>query len=80
MRNQKLESLSTNLDLSSVTSAFIKSAGTNPDPKVVYTPKTIIAIYYKSMREIYAPFNSKGFIKNPEMANGSINVDSIQNA
>jgi hypothetical protein len=52
----------------------------NLDPELVYRRKTIIGVYYKPIQEKSVPFNCKGFIKNPEIANGSINIDSTQNA
>jgi len=42
--------------------------------------KNIIEVYYKPVQEICVPFNCKGFIVNPKIANGSIKIDSTQNA
>ena len=61
------------------TSAFFESAGAKP----VSTSRLEMENNYaftKSMQDKCAPFNCKGFIINPAIANGSINTDSIQNA
>ena len=64
------------MQLSQVLEPLSNQHELNLDPELVYRWKTIIGVYYKPIQEKSVPFNCKGFIKNPEITNGSINIDS----
>ena len=68
------------MQLSQVLEPLSNQQEQNLDPELVYRWKTIIGVYYKPIQEKFVPFNCKCFIKVPEITNGSINIDSTQNA